>query len=245
MTGVDAIVPFRGSVVTGKVALAGVIGDVSGISAVMTDRLRILRLEDDMFFLSKSPDRVVLLKKRAGDSGIGSSPSWVPVLVKAGVAGDSLCIELPEWMDVNGVRGSTWVARGTGGLAEEPAWVVRISDDSIDAMESSFRGEISAVPTWFFFAREIDEFRECVSILSFMAFCPDSRRSLTPGPGEAPKLGDRGGGGDGVGGRGGGGAEVGGSGRAPAGGGCGGGSFGYVVPWISAKLTIEEAVAAV
>lgn len=92
-----------------NVALAGVIGDTSKTSVVVTARLRILRLEDDMFLRWRPGGSIDLVMNRAGDAGAGSSPSCVAVLVRDGVAGDSLCTELPEWIEVNGVIGGACV----------------------------------------------------------------------------------------------------------------------------------------
>ena len=79
-----------------NVALAGVSGDTSNSSVVVTAKLRVLRLEDDMFFRWRPEGIVDLFMNRAGDAGACSSPSCVAVLVRDGVAGDSVCTELPE-----------------------------------------------------------------------------------------------------------------------------------------------------
>jgi hypothetical protein len=75
MTGVDAMMPFRGSVLAENVALPGVIGDTSETSAVTSDKLRIFKLELDMFFRKRPLGTIDLPIKRAGDAGMGSSPS--------------------------------------------------------------------------------------------------------------------------------------------------------------------------
>jgi hypothetical protein len=109
-TGADAVIPLLASVLMENVALPGVIGDMSTTSAPVTDKFRIFRLEDDMFFRRRPLVKLDLPMKRAGEAGTGSSPSWVPVLVKAGVAGDSLCNELLEWTEVSGVSGGACAA---------------------------------------------------------------------------------------------------------------------------------------
>jgi hypothetical protein len=141
------------------------------------------------------------------------------------VAGDSLCIELPEWIEVIGVSGGACIATGTGGRGEASVLLGRVCDDSAESADSSSTGGTCVLTGRLFFAADPEGGRERVSILSCFAFCPDRRRSLTPGPGEPPKLGGRGGGNDGAGGTGGVGLEVGGRGRAPPGGGWGGGTF--------------------
>jgi hypothetical protein len=140
MTGVDAMMPLRASVLAENVALPGVIGDISETSAVTTDKLRIFKLELDMFFRKRPPGSIDLPIKRAGDAGTGSSPSRVPVFVRAGVAGDSLCIELPEWIEVIGVSGGACIATGTGGRGEASALLGRVCDDSVGSADSSSTG---------------------------------------------------------------------------------------------------------
>ncbi len=222
-TGVNAIVPFRASALAGNDALPGVKGEMSEVSAVVTDRLRIFRLEDDMFFRRKPPTPADRPRKRAGDAGIGSSPSCVAVLVRAGVAGDSLCIESPDGREVNGVKGGTWVTWDIGSGGEPSALVTRDCNDSAEIANSSSTEGTCVLIARLLFVTDTEEDREWVSIFSCLVFCPERRRSLTPALGEVPEPGGRGGGSEGAGGRESGVAEVGGIGSAPTGGGCGGG----------------------
>jgi hypothetical protein len=89
-----------------------------------------------------------------------------------------------------------------GGRGEAAVLLNRTCDDSAEGSDSSSTEGTCGVMGKLFFATEPEEGLECVSILSCLAFCPESRRSLTPGLDEAPKLGGRGGGSDGAGGTG-------------------------------------------
>ena len=74
-TGVNAMMPLRPSALLGNVALPGVMGETSEASAVVTDRLRIFRLEADIFFRKSPPGSGDLPIYRAGEAGMASSPS--------------------------------------------------------------------------------------------------------------------------------------------------------------------------
>jgi hypothetical protein len=79
------------SLVRGKEALPGVIGEASYISVVVTDRFRILRLEEEKFFRIVVGGGIGLLRKRAGYCGTAAPPSSLAcdsANIEAGVAGD-------------------------------------------------------------------------------------------------------------------------------------------------------------
>ena len=84
ITGVAPAMPRRGSVAE-NVALPGVKGDTSDPSAVVTERFRIFKLEDEMFFRST----LGLLTGRCGDGGVTSTASGTAALVRTGVCGTS------------------------------------------------------------------------------------------------------------------------------------------------------------
>jgi len=85
--------PLRACPTIAKVPLIGVLGEMSDISGVETDKLRFFKLDDEKFFRKVPGPVATFLKSRAGELGIGcalSSLSYEVTFVRAGVAGDSL-----------------------------------------------------------------------------------------------------------------------------------------------------------
>lgn len=86
-------VPLRDGPTIAKVLLSGVLGEMSDISGVETDRLRFFKLDEEKFFRNVPGPVATFLKSRAGELGMGgalSSLSYEVTFVRAGVAGESL-----------------------------------------------------------------------------------------------------------------------------------------------------------
>ena len=91
--GMVVVGPLRCCPVTAKVLLSGVLGEISEMSGVETDRLRFFRLDEEKFFRRFPGPVATFLRSRAGELGTGgtlSSLSYEVTFVRAGVTGDSL-----------------------------------------------------------------------------------------------------------------------------------------------------------
>ena len=90
----------------------------------MTDRLRILKLDEDKFFRIPPCGGGIILPSLAGEAGPACESSMLPCdppCVNAGVAGDSLACDSLECTEFNGVIGCVASVLADGGPIDGPA----------------------------------------------------------------------------------------------------------------------------